>query len=142
MAHKMLKNVVLSWCAFNKVDQYGKYGCRIELSKEQAKEFKDWGLKVKKDEDGTLFFRARRAEDRGPVLMKDVNLNVVTENPGNGAIANVILDVYPYKGFGGGIAARIEKVQLIKWEPYGGSMDFDEVVEEGGNKGDDEPDLF
>jgi len=147
MANKLLKNVVLHWCAFGKVDQYGKYGCMISLDKAQAKEMTDWGLKVKKNpEDNSLYFRARRAEDRGPVVVKDKDLNIITDIPANGAIANVILDVYQYKGFGGGIAARIEKVQLLQWEPYGSDVDFE--VADAGSKEDpqssseDEPDLF
>ena len=147
MAHKLLKNVVLEYCFFHKVDQYGKYGCRIILNKAQAKEMTDWGLKVKKDTDGTLYFRARRAEDKGPVLVKDAELNIITDTPTNGATANVIFDVYQYKTFGGGIAARIEKVQLLNWEPYGSSVDFEaeapiDAPDSGGASDGEEPDLF
>lgn len=144
MANKLLKNVVLQYCYFHKVDQYGKYGCKIILNKAHAKDLKDWGLKVKKDDDGTLYFRARRAEDRGPVVVKDADLNIITDTPSNDATANVILDVYNYKNFGGGIAARIEKVQLLNWEPFGGGLDFEEEKVEGSSTSgsEDEPDLF
>lgn len=144
MANKLLKNVILNYCSFHKPDQYGKYGCVIILNKEQAKEMTDWGLKVKKDADGNLYFRARRAEDKGPIVTKDADLNLIHDIPANGAIANVIMDVYGYKAYGGGIAGRIEKVQLLKWEPYGGVAEFEKVdiASTSPSGGDDEPDLF
>ena len=69
----------------------------------------------------------RRDEDRGPVVVKDAALNVITANIANGAIANVMLDVFEYKKFGGGIACRIEKVQVLVWDIYGDDADFEEV---------------
>lgn len=126
--NRVIKNVELKWCKFGVVDQYGKYGCQVILNKDQAKTLKGWGINVQKDkEDGTLFIRARRDSDRGPVPVVDASLAPVTATVSNGAIANVMLDVYEYKKFGGGIACRLEKVQLLKWEPYQQGEDFEPV---------------
>ena len=127
MAIKTLKNVTLKWCKFSTVDDYGKYSCQISLSTAQAEQVAGWGLKTKQDEDGNYFIRVRRDEDRGPVVVKDAALNVITANIANGAIANVMLDVFEYKKFGGGIACRIEKVQVLVWDIYGDDADFEEV---------------
>lgn len=127
MAIKTLKNVTLKWCKFGTVDDYGKYSCQISLSTAQAEQVAGWGLKTKQDEDGNYFIRVRRDEDRGPVVVKDAALNVITANIANGAIANVMLDVFEYKKFGGGIACRIEKVQVLVWDIYGDDADFEEV---------------
>lgn len=127
MAIKTLKNVKLKWCKFSVVDDYGKFSCQIDLNKDHAKQLKEWGLKVKKDDEGNLFIRVRRDEEKGPVIVKDASLNTVTAQIANGATANVMLDVYEYKKFGGGIAARLDKVQVIQWEPYGDDADFEPV---------------
>lgn len=146
MPIRTLKNVTLNWCKFNTVDDYGKYSCQINLSsKKQAKEVEAWGLKVK-EVDGSYILRVRRDADRGPVVVKDAKLNVVTANIANGATANVMLDVYEYKKFGGGISCRLEKVQVLTWEVYGEDADFEEVdIEEGAGDalgGDEEGRLF
>lgn len=129
MAKKVIKDCILNWCFLNKLDDYGKYGCKATVTKEGAKKLKDLGLKVKKDEDGTYFMRFKRAEDKGPVVVLDKDGEKVTQAISNGAKANVMIDVYTYKSFGGGIACRLDKIQLISWEPYGASgedEDFDD----------------
>lgn len=129
MANRILKGVELYWCKFNTVDQYGHYGCQLVLKKAHADQLKEWGLKTKKDDEGKIIFRCRRREDDGPVPVVDKDLTPVVANVSNGAIGNVMLDVYEYKKFGGGIAARLKKVQLLKWEPYDSGEDFEEVEE-------------
>lgn len=130
MANKVLNNVVLNWCKFSKVDQYGHYGCELVLNKEHVKRLKELGLTTKKSKDGSEdVFRARCKEEDGPVEVVDAKLNRITSTVANGATANVMLDVYEYKRYGGGIAARLKKVQLLEWEPYDEGEGF-EIVED------------
>lgn len=137
MPKKTLKNVKLKWCKFTTLDQYGKYSCQIDLNQEQYDQLVSWGLKPKRNaEDGSLFIRVRRDEDKGPVVVKDAALNTITATIANGAIANVMLDVYEYKRYGGGTACRIEKVQVLVWEAYGDDEDFEEVVDPIGGSDD------
>lgn len=139
MPIRTLKNVVINWCKFNAVDDYGKYSCQIVLNDRQAMEVESWGLKVKHDANsGTNILRVRRDADRGPVVVKDANLNVITATIANGATANVMLDVYQYKKFGGGTACRLEKVQVLTWDAYAADADFEVVDVEGGNDGGSE----
>lgn len=137
MAKRIIKGVKFKWCKFNQVDQYGKYSCQVDLTKEQAKEVKSWGLKVKKDDEGNLFLRLRKDQDRGPVSVIDSNNSPVTVAISNGAYGHVILDVYEYKKFGGGIACRLEKVKVLQWEPYGEDVDFDDDDDELPSPDDD-----
>lgn len=130
MAIKTLKNVKLKWCIFGKLDDYGKYSCQIDLTSAQAEKVISWGLGVKQDENGNKFIRVRREADKGPVVVKDASLNVVTAQIANGATANIMLDVYEYKRFGGGITCRIEKVQVLIWDIYGDDAEFEEVSDE------------
>jgi hypothetical protein len=126
--NRVLKNVELKWCKFGAVDAYGKYGCQLVLTKDHAKTLKSWGINgVKKDDDGSLFIRVRRDSDKGPVPVVDASLTPVTATISNGATANVMLDVYEYKKYGGGITCRLEKVQLLKWEPYQQGEEFEPV---------------
>ena len=139
MPIRTLKNVVINWCKFNAVDDYGKYSCQIVLNDRQAMEVESWGLKVKHDANsGTNILRVRRDADRGPVVVKDANLNVITATIANGATANVMLDVYQYKKYGGGTACRLEKVQVLTWDAYAADADFEVVDVEGGNDGGSE----
>ena len=139
MTIRTLNNVVINWCKFNAVDDYGKYSCQIVLNDRQAMEVEGWGLKVKHDPNsGTNVLRVRRDADRGPVIVKGASLHVITANIANGATANVMLDVYQYKKFGGGTSCRPEKVQVLSWEPYGEDADFEVVDVEGGNNGGSE----
>lgn len=138
MPIRTLKNVTINWCKFSAVDDYGKYSCQVNLNAAQVKEVKAWGLKPRESE-GSYFLRVRRDADRGPVVVKDAQLNVVTANIANGATANVMLDVYEYKKFGGGISCRLEKVQVLTWDVYGEDADFEAVDVEGGSQsGEDE----
>lgn len=138
MPIRTLKNVTLNWCKFSTVDDYGKYSCQINLNAAQVKEVKAWGLKVRESE-GSYFLRVRRDADRGPVVVKDARLNIVTANIANGATANVMLDVYEYKKYGGGISCRLDKVQVLTWDVYGEDADFEVVdVEGGGDEGEDD----
>ena len=132
MSIKVLNGVTLKWCCFNKLDNYGKYGCELILTPEQAATINTFGLKSKpkNNNDGELSFRVRRSEEEGPIEVVDRNKDKITTSIANGAIANVMLDVYPYKHFGGGIACRLKKVQVITWEPYGDDVDFDVVTDE------------
>lgn len=139
MPIRTLNNVVINWCKFNTVDDYGKYSCQIVLNDRQAMEVESWGLKVKHDAaSGINILRVRRDADRGPVVVKDANLNVITATIANGATANVMLDVYQYKKFGGGTSCRLEKVQVLTWDAYAADADFEVVNIEGGNDGGSE----
>ena len=132
MASKVIRNVTLKWCKFGVVDQYGKYGCAAYLDKEGIAKMKAIGLshKLKKDkEDGSTFFRAALEGDKGPVIVKDKEGNEVTSSISNGATANIKLDVYEYKRYGGGTTCRLIAVQLIDWEPYDSGEDFDDAGE-------------
>ena len=126
----VLSNVTFNWCSFSKLDQFGKYGCQILLNKTQADKLKGMGLKsIKKDESGSYVLRVRRPEDKGPVIVTDMEKNTVTCNPSNGAIGDAIIDVYPYKRYGGGITSRLEKVRLKSYTPYGEDVDFEDEEE-------------
>jgi len=114
MANKVLNNVSLEWCKFNSQDQYGHYGCKVVLTPEASSKMTKLGLKFK-TEDGVNFFRARAQE---PVEVVDKNLAPVSGTIANGATANIMLDVYQYKKYGGGIACRLKKVQLIDFDYY------------------------
>ena len=134
MASKVIRNVILKWCKFGVVDQYGKYGCADYLDKEGIAKMKAIGLshKLKKDkEDGSTFFRAVLEGDKGPVVVKDKEGNEVTSSISNGATANIKLDVYEYKRYGGGTTCRLIAVQLIDWEPYDSGEDFDDSGDDG-----------
>ena len=129
MASKVIRNATLKWCKFGVVDQYGKYGCAAYLDKEGIAKMKAIGLshKLKKDkEDGSTFFRAVLEGDKGPVIVKDKGGNEVTSSISNGATANLKLDVYEYKRYGGGITCRLIAVQLLDWEPYDSGEDFED----------------
>ena len=129
MASKVIRNATLKWCKFGVVDQYGKYGCQAYLDKEGIAKMKAIGLshKLKKDkEDGSTFFRAVLESDKGPVIVRDRDGNEVTSSISNGATANLKLDVYEYKRYGGGITCRLIAVQLVDWEPYDSGEDFDD----------------
>ena len=129
MASKVIRNATLKWCKFGVVDQYGKYGCQAYLDKEGIAKMKAVGLshKLKKDkDDGSTFFRAVLEGDKGPIIVKDKDGNEVTSSISNGATANLKLDVYEYKRYGGGITCRLIAVQLLDWEPYDSGEDFDD----------------
>ena len=134
MASKVIRNATLKWCKFGVVDQYGKDGCQAYLDKEGIAKMKAIGLshKLKKDkEDGSTFFRAVLEGDKGPVVVKDKEGNEVTSSISNGATANLKLDVYEYKRYGGGTTCRLIAVQLIDWEPYDSGEDFDDSGDDG-----------
>ena len=134
MASKVIRNATLKWCKFGVVDQCGKYGCQVYLDKEGIAKMKAIGLshKLKKDkEEGSTFFRAVLEGDKGPVIVKDKEGNEVTSSISNGATANLKLDVYEYKRYGGGITCRLIAVQLIDWEPYDSGEDFDDSGDDG-----------
>ena len=134
MASKVIRNVTLKWCKFGVVDQYGKYGCQAYLDKEGIAKMKVIGLshKLKKDkDDGSTFFRAVLEADKGPVIVKDKDGNEVTSSISNGATANLKLDVYEYKRYGGGTTCRLIAVQLLDWEPYDSGEDFDDSGDDG-----------
>ena len=138
MASKVIRNVTLKWCKFGVVDQYGKYGCQAYLDKEGIAKMKAIGLshKLKKDkEEGSTFFRAVLEGEKGPVIVKDKEGNEVTSSISNGATANLKLDVYEYKRYGGGTTCRLIAVQLIDWEPYDSGEDF----EDGEASSEDDP---
>ena len=139
MASKVIRNATLKWCKFGVVDQYGKYGCQAYLDKEGIAKMKAIGLshKLKKDkEDGSTFFRAVLESEKGPVIVKDKDGNEVTSSISNGATANLKLDVYEYKRYGGGITCRLIAVQLLDWEPYDSGEDFDDSSDNGGSEDD------
>ena len=134
MASKVIRNATLKWCKFGVVDQYGKYGCQAYLDKEGIAKMKAIGLshKLKKDkEDGSTFFRAVLEGDKDPVIVKDKEGNEVTSSISNGATANLKLDVYEYKRYGGGTTCRLIAVQLLDWEPYDSGEDFDDSRDDG-----------
>ena len=134
MASKVIRNATLKWCKFGVVDQYGKYGCQAYLDKEGIAKMKAIGLshKLKKDkEEGSTFFRAVLEAEKGPVIVKDKDGNEVTSSISNGATANLKLDVYEYKRYGGGITCRLIAVQLLDWEPYVSGEDFDDSGDDG-----------
>lgn len=138
MASKVIRGCTLKWCKFNVVDQYGHYGCQVYLNDEARKKMIEIGLgkKVKKDEEGAYFFRARRREDDGPVPVVDKHKKPVTVAISNGATALVKLDVYEYKKYGGGITCRLQEVMVLDWEPYEEGEDFDPNDE---SSSEDEP---
>lgn len=131
MANKVIRNVTLKWCNFSTVDRYGHYGCQVFLDKAGVKKMKEIGLesKIKKDEDGVFYFRARRREDDGPVSVVDTDGKNITQAISNGATANIKLDVYEYKRYGGGTTCRLVAAQLLDWEPYDQGEDFDSSEE-------------
>ena len=134
MASKVIRNATLKWCKFGVVDQYGKYGCAAYLDKEGIAKMKAIGLshKLKKDkEEGSTFFRAVLEGEKGPVIVKDKDGNEVTSSISNGATANLKLDVYEYKRYGGGTTCRLIAVQLLDWEPYDSGEDFDDSGDDG-----------
>lgn len=126
MANKVISNVTLEWCKFTTVDNYGHYGCKVILSPEAAKKIKSLGLKYK-TEEGVDYIRVR---SKDPVVALDKDLTPVECSIANGATANILLDVYKYKQYGGGIACRLKKVQLIDWEPFEEGESFSPVEDD------------
>lgn len=144
MSKKVLRNVELMWCNFVAKDQYGNYSAKVMLNADHRASLEEWGVSYK-ESDGEYFIQVRRNKDGqgeelpAPVVvdgnMAPVNGGII----GNGSTANIQLDVYPYKAYGGGIAARLESVQILSLIPYGDDEGF-EPISEGDLTGSNEVD--
>ena len=145
MAKRVLRNVELMWCNFVSKDQYGNYSCKVILNEGHKEILDNWGVKYKTDAEGQTFIQLRRNKDaQGEELpaptvvdgsMQPVNAAII----GNGSTANVQMDVYPYKAYGGGIAARLESVQILNLIPYGDDEALEPVEEADNMNQEDAP---
>lgn len=141
MAKRILHNVKVEWCNFKEKDDFGHKGCNAILSPEHVAKLEEWnvGHRVK---DGTAnvknekyqfegkFIKAQQRDtdfdgnETGPVPVVDINMKPFTEIIGNGSLCNLKLDVYEYKGYGGGTTFKLDSVQVIELIPYGDDEDF------------------
>ena len=135
----VLKRVPVKWCFANKVNTQFEptYEVQVELTPAQAKALveeskevdpKGKGIKIKKEEDGTLTYRFRRKESRPdgtlnhpPVAVGKDGKTPFTENIGNGSICNVqyIFVKYEHPKFGAGVTNDFKGIQVIEHVEYG-----------------------
>lgn len=140
MPKRVLKDVELKWCNFTSKDQYGCYSAKLILNTENVAKMHEWKLETKKDEDGD-FYQIRRnkgpdgTELPAPIVVGPDMAPITGVQVGNGSIANVLVDVYPYKAYGGGIACRLESVQVTSLVPYGDDESLEPVADAGSSEG-------
>lgn len=135
----ILKSVPVKWTFANKPSTKfeANYEVQVELTPEQAKALveeskaidpKGKGIKIKKEEDGTLSYRFRRkaerpdgTENKPPVAVDRDGKTPFTANIGNGSICNVQYTFvkYDHPKFGVGVTNDFKGIQVLKHVSFG-----------------------
>lgn len=140
---KVIHNVKFFWANVYQPDQYNNYSVKVFLSPEAEKELIDLklGHKIKTDTpnekgkvdcQGEKFIKLRRKSvnpdgtPNTPPIIVDSSKVQIKALIGNGSTGNILIDVYEYNRYGGGFAARLEKIQVKDLIPYEADEDFDE----------------
>ena len=132
----VLSKVAVSWASVQEPNTQFEPAWEIlcHLSKEQAdaliKEAKavhPKGIKIKKEEDGSLSIRFKRSverkdgkgENKKPVVV-DKKAKPFEDLIGNGSICNIEYSLVPWNNkFGSGITTDLKAVQVLELVPYG-----------------------
>jgi len=148
----VLKNVQVRWAQIQAPDtRYDpQWSVDALLTKEQAKAISDAakkvhkkGVKIKKDDDGQLYYKFSRkvdkadgsGENKAPRCI-DGQKNPVTDLIGNGSLCNIQYSVFPWDNkFGTGVGIDFAGIQVLELVSFGG--DADEFGVEGEAEGDE-----
>ena len=153
----VLKNVPISWASITSPNTKYTHQWEIQatLTKEQAakllaesKEVNSKGIKIVKEDDGTLTYRFKRKVFRAdgvtpnnqPVLV-DAKGRKFTELLGNGSICNIQYGFASYdNAYGKGVVNDLKGVQVLTHVPYssqdGSEFDMEEDGTDDGNFSD------
>lgn len=150
----VLKNVPVRWVQIQSPDTRYDHQWSLDalLTKEQAKKLSaeakavhSKGVKIKKDDDGQLFFKFSRkvnksdgsGENSQPVCI-DGHKTPLTCLIGNGSVCNIQYNVFSWANkFGEGAGIDFMGMQVLDLVSFGGS-DGDEFDDEGGSGDGDE----
>ena len=156
----ILRNCPVQWASVTKPNTMYEptYEIQVTLTPEQAKELQaeakalnPKGIKIKKEDDGTLTFRFKRkvaradgnGENNPPVVCgpggKDDKFDKLI---GNGSICNIQYALIAYNNpkFGKGVTTDLKGVQVLVHVPYGqqDGGEFDAVSSDTPIKQNDE----
>jgi len=156
----VLYNVPVRWAAVLKPDTQfdadGRYSVEVGLTKEQGAQLKEEasavhkkGIKLKVDEDGSLWFRFNRKVKRAdggtnpPPVLKGPDGQPFDKLVGNGSVCNVQYSFAAYDNkFGQGVVSDLKGVKVISHVPYGEQdgegLDGDEPTTKSSNEYDDD----
>ena len=96
------------------VAHFEKLGCNVKTGKE-GERFIRFKKKVSgQKKDGTIY-------ENFPPKVVDVYKQPFNQLIGNGSVCNISYKDIPYEAFGGGVALRLEAVQVVKHKSYSGS---------------------
>ena len=103
----------------------------------------DDGVKVPFKAEGETYVMKVKTKNK-PKLFDRHRAPILDEvSPGPGTTARVVIKFAPYEGFGGGVTAYMNKVQIVDYVPFvGGSDEFEDEGgddEEGESFGDARP---
>ena len=133
----VLKRVPVQWASVQKPNTQFEPAWEVQatLTKEQAsellaeaKKIHPKGIKIKKEDDGTLTFRFKRSVERkdgkgenSPPACVGPNKDVpFTKQIGNGSICNIQYSLVPWNNkFGSGITTDFKGIQVLEHVPYG-----------------------
>lgn len=141
--NKILRDCEIYWGHLRDVDQYGSWSAKVFLSPSAVKKLTDAGVgdKIKidspnsngnVDKEGEKYIRLRKKAEEDAVAPSIIDTSGVPIKGlvGNGSKGNIKVDIYEYKHFGGGIAVRLEAIQLTHYIPYEEGEDFEMLEEE------------
>lgn len=149
----VLKAVPVRWVQIQSPDTRYDHQWSLDalLTKEQAKKLAadakkvhTKGIKIKKDDDGQLFYKFSRkvqksdgsGENSQPVCI-DGHKTPLTCLIGNGSVCNIQYNIFDWKNkFGEGAGIDFMGIQVLDLVSFGGS-DGDEFEDEGGSEGGD-----
>ena len=152
----ILNNVKVNWASVHKPNTQFEPAWEVQaiLTKEQAaelqaaaKKINPKGIKIKKDDDGTLSFRFKRAvtrkdgkgENEAPIVI-DANKEPFTKLIGNGSVCNIKYAFIPWNNkFGNGVTTDFKGIQVVELVEFGDNEDFDVVSKDKPNEKDDAP---
>lgn len=137
----MLVKGIAKWAHIQKPDDRfppAKYSITLEVEDDTAKELRDAGLRVKKENDKNVFKVKRNVlrvdgTEAGQPAVVDAKTEPFNDLIGNGS--EVIVQIRPYEynnNFGSGVSADLVGVQVVTLVPYegdGGGMEFKPVEE-------------
>lgn len=147
----ILYNVPVKWASVQKPNTQFEPAWEVQaiLTKEQAAELQaaakkvnPKGIKIKKEDDGTLYFRFKRSVARKdgngnnePPTVVDAHKEPFTKMIGNGSICNIKYSLIPWNNkFGSGVTTDFKGIQVVEWVEYGDNEDFDVVDKATENK--------
>lgn len=133
----ILHRVPVKWTFHNNASKFDTYEVQVELTKEQASRLveeskevdpKGKGIKIKKEEDGTLSYRFRRRAKTSegedipkPKAVDKDGKTPFTKNIGNGSVCNVQYSFvkYDHPKFGVGVTNDFKGIQVLQHVAYG-----------------------